>query len=104
MLKKIVSAAMLVAAMMSAGACAGPRYSAGFGVRYGPPPPPRYGIVGYAPGPGYVWTDGYWNRGPRGWNWAAGSWRRPPRPRAMWVPGRWEQWHGDYRFRQGYWR
>jgi hypothetical protein len=35
--------------------CAG---SGGYVVRYGPPPPPRYGAMGYAPGPGFVWTDG----------------------------------------------
>ena len=36
--------------------CGGPRY---YGYRVPPPPPVRmYGPVGYAPGPGYVWTDG----------------------------------------------
>ena len=104
MLRKLLPVAMLALTMMSAVACAGPRYVAGVGVRFGPPPPPRYGVVGYAPSRGYVWADGYWNRGPRSWDWVAGSWQRPPRPRAVWVPGRWESWRGDYRFRQGYWR
>ena len=74
------------------------------GTRYGPPPPPRYGFVGVAPGPGYVWTDGYWDwRGSR-WYWVNGAWRRAPRARAVWVPGSWQQEHGRYRFRRGYWR
>src|ERR1039458_5861039 len=30
-------------------------------VRFGPPPSPRYGVMGYAPGPGFVWTEGYWD-------------------------------------------
>ena len=42
-------------------------------VRFGPPPAPRYGIVGYAPGPGFVWTEGYWD-------WRGGRW--------FWVDGR----------------
>ena len=49
--------------------CAGGGYYAS--ARIGPPPPPRYGVMGYAPGPGYVWTDGYWDFGPgcqRKWN------------------------------------
>ena len=101
MIEKILPATLLALTMMS---CAGPRYGAGVGVRFGPPPPPRYGVVGSAPRSGYVWTDGYWDRGPRDWNWMAGSWRRPPRSRATWVPGSWESSRGNYRFRRGYWR
>ena len=40
-----------------------------------PPPPPATvvaGPVGVAPGPGYVWVNGYWN-------WVNGGW--------VWVPG-----------------
>ena len=72
--------------------------------RYGPPPPPRYGPVGYAPRAGYVWCDGYWDYQPRGWVWAPGAWRRPPHPRARWVPGYWQPYRGGYRFRAGFWR
>ena len=73
-------------------------------VQYGPPPPPRYGLMGYAPGPGYVWTDGYWDlRGGR-WFWVGGAWLRPPRARAVWVPGAWREDGHRWRFRRGYWR
>jgi hypothetical protein len=73
-------------------------------VRYGPPPPPRYAVMGYAPGPGYVWCEGSWAwRGSR-WEWVAGRWMRPPRPRAAWVPGAWVAGHGGWHFRSGYWR
>jgi len=72
--------------------------------RFGPPPPPRYGIVGGAPGPGYVWTEGFWDlRGGR-WEWSQGRWMRPPRGRTVWVPSEWHEDHGHYRVRRGYWR
>ena len=69
------------------------------------PPPPRVaGPMGYAPGPGYVWIDGFWDlRGSR-WVWVNGRWGRPPRRGAVWVPERWER-HGEgYRHNRGYWR
>jgi hypothetical protein len=70
-----------------------------------PPPPPRYGIIGVAPGVGYVWTDGYWDwRGGR-WYWVEGRWLRPPRPHAVWIPGHWvENRRGHRRFEPGHWR
>src|ERR1035437_6944554 len=45
-------------------------------VRFGPPPSPRYGVMGYAPGPGFVWTEGYWDwRGGGGvWGGGWGGW------------------------------
>jgi len=65
-------------------ACAG----GGYYVRYGPPAP-RYAVVGVAPGPGYVWTNGYWDWRGNNWAWAEGRWTRPPPPRAVWVAPEW---------------
>lgn len=97
--KAILPIALLM--LGSLAACAGPHQYYG---RIPPPPPPRYGAYGYAPGPGYVWTDGFWDlRGSR-WVWVSGRWLRPPRPRAMWVPGHWKQYGNGYRFNRGYWR
>jgi hypothetical protein len=70
------------------------------------PPPPRpavYGAVGYAPGPGYVWIDGFWDWRNR-YVWVPGYWGRPPRPHARWVPGRAYYNHGRYSYRRGHWR
>ncbi len=68
-----------------------------------PPPPPVVGVVGYAPGPGYVWIDGFWDwRGH--YVWTPGYWGRPPRPHAVWVPGRAHYEHGHYSYRRGHWR
>jgi hypothetical protein len=85
--------------MFSACAPAGGAYY----VRYGPPAP-RYAVVGAAPGPGYVWTSGYWDWRGGNWAWAEGRWQRPPRARAVWVPHEWRQEGRGYRFHRGYWR
>lgn len=73
----------------------------------GPPPPPRaygYGVVGVAPGPGYVWVDGYhdWRGG--SWYWVRGSWVRPPRRHAVWVAPSYRPYGRGYRYYSGRWR
>jgi hypothetical protein len=70
---------------------------------YGPPAP-RYGAVGYAPGPGYVWTEGYWNLSGGQWIWVGGRWLHPPRPHAVWVTPEWRREGRGYRYYRGYWR
>jgi hypothetical protein len=99
MRKFLLAGTVFLGTLLSA--CATGSYAS---VRFGPPPPPRYGVRGYAPSPGYVWTDGYWDwRGSR-WTWMDGRWMRPPHRRGTWVPGTWVQEHNRYRFRRGYWR
>ena len=99
--------ALFAGVLLAAGALAGcGSYGAygGYGYRVPPPPAPMYGAVGYAPGPGYVWVDGFYDlRGSR-WAWAPGYWVRPPRPRAVWSRPYWEPYRGGYRFHRGYWR
>src|SRR4051794_12948208 len=69
-----------------------------------PPPPPLFGPVGVAPGPGFVWLDGFYDlRGGR-WRWVNGRWARPPRPGAIWERPRWDGDGRGYRFHRGRWR
>jgi len=75
----------------------------GYYVRTGPPAP-RYGVVGVAPGPGYIWTDGYWDWRANNWAWVNGEWRRPPRRGAVWVRPEWRHEGRGYRFHRGHWR
>jgi hypothetical protein len=84
-------------------AACGPSYTA---VRVGPPPPrpAAVGYVGVAPGPGYVWTDGYWDLRGSNWYWVNGRWLRPPRPHTTWVPGYWAPRQGRYHWHPGRWR
>jgi hypothetical protein len=88
-------------AALTLAAC-GPSY---VGMRIGPPPPvPVNAYMGVAPGPGYVWTAGYWDlRGDR-WHWVDGRWVVPPRPRAVWVSGYWAPRRGRYYWHPGHWR
>ncbi len=68
------------------------------------PPPPRYGVVGVAPGAGYVWTEGFYDYRGGAYVWVPGRWMRPPRARAVWVPGEWVRTGHGYAFRRGHWR
>jgi hypothetical protein len=99
MKRKLLAAAALLAGTFLA-AC-GPGY---YTASYGPPPPPRYGTMGYAPGPGYIWVDGYYNLSGGRWNWINGTWLRPPRGRSVYVRPEWRREGRSYRFHRGYWR
>src|SRR5277367_1825573 len=84
--------------LLGLGACAGGVYVAA------PPPAPRAVVMGVAPGPGFVWTDGYWDWRGGNWAWIGGAWARPPRPGAVWIPHRWVQNGRRYRLVRGRWR
>jgi len=67
------------------------------------PPEPQVEVIGTAPYPGAVWTNGYW-----GWEggrhtWHNGIWVRP-RQGYVWQPHRWEPRGGRYGFVRGGWR
>jgi len=68
------------------------------------PPPPRYGVIGVAPGPGFVWTEGFWDLRGGAWVWAPGRWVRPPRAGAVWVAPAWRHEGPHWRYHKGYWR
>ena len=100
-LRLALMSAVLAGSSLAAG-CGGYAY---YGYRVPPPPRPvEVGAVGYAPGPGYVWIDGFYDlRGDR-WEWRRGYWDRPPHPRAVWSRPYWERHGHGYRFHRGYWR
>jgi WXXGXW repeat (2 copies) len=101
--------AKLLALLLLAGSSmfAGTRvfFGVGFGgLAYGyyapPPPPPSVAYVASAPGPGYVWINGfYYPAGPR-WVWRPGYWASRPYTGARWVAPRY---YGQ-RYYPGYWR
>jgi hypothetical protein len=55
------------------------------------------------PGPGYVWTPGYWAWGPNGYYWVPSTWILAPFRGALWTPGYWAWVNGAYLWRAGYW-
>jgi hypothetical protein len=73
-------------------------------IRIAPPPPVRVGVVGTAPGPGYVWVGGYQRWNGSGYVWVGGKWVRPPRAGVIWVSPRWVHTGGGWVFHKGYWR
>ncbi len=68
-----------------------------------PPPLPEYQQPPI-PGPGYVWTPGYWSDSDNsGYYWVPGTWAQPPRPGLLWTPGYWGWSDGAFAFHSGYW-
>jgi len=103
MKKKLLAGALFVGSALL-GACGGGYYTTGYYVRTAPPAPRYVGVVGVAPGPGYVWTNGYWGYSGGGYHWVDGRWARPPRARAIWVAPEWRHDGHGYRFHEGHWR
>jgi len=74
----------------------------GISVRIGPPALPVYAQP-ICPGPGFIWTPGYW-----GWNdddgyyWVPGTWVVAP-VGMLWTPGYWGWGGGFYAWHAGYW-
>jgi len=88
----------LLACLLLAGGCL--IGQVGIGIEIGAPPPPRVVRVRpVAPGPGYLWVDGYWYAEGHRWRWHNGYWTRPPYEGAHWVAPR----HDGQRFFAGYW-
>lgn len=58
---------------------------------------------GVAPGPGFVWMDGYWNWVGDRHVWVRGHWVEGRRG-YVWVPHRWVHGERGWQLREGYWR
>jgi hypothetical protein len=71
-------------------------------VQIGPPALPVYEQP-LIPGPGYIWTPGYWAWGPDGYYWVPGTWVLAPFVGALWTPGYWGWSEGVYFWHAGYW-
>ncbi len=74
----------------------------GISVRIGPPALPVYAQP-ICPGPGYLWTPGYWAWGDAdGYYWVPGTWVIAP-VGMLWTPGYWGFAGGLYGWHPGYW-
>ena len=51
-----------------------------------PPVLPVY-VQPALPGPGYIWTPGYWAYGDDDYYWVPGTWVLPPTVGLLWTPG-----------------
>jgi len=102
---KIYRALIPAALMLGALALPGPSSAAvsvGISVGIAPPPLPVYEQP-LVPGPGYVWTPGYWAYGPEGYYWVPGTWLQPPTIGFLWTPPWWGWSNGAYLWHGGYW-
>src|SRR5947209_5137933 len=100
MKRALLPTLLLGAASLFTIGCASHMAYAGY---YGPPAP-RVERYGYAPGPGYVWTPGYYSWYGGGYNWVAGRWVLPPRPHSVWVPGHYVRHERHSEYVGGHWR
>lgn len=74
----------------------------GISVRVGPPALPVYAQP-ICPGPGYLWTPGYWAwNDDGGYYWVPGTWVVAP-VGMLWTPGYWGWGGGFYAWHTGYW-
>jgi hypothetical protein len=74
----------------------------GISVRIGPPALPIYAQP-ICPGPGYLWTPGYWGwDDDGGYYWVPGTWVVAPIG-MLWTPGYWGWGGGFYAWHAGYW-
>lgn len=74
----------------------------GISVRIGPPPLPVYAQP-ICPGPGFIWTPGYWAwNDDEGYYWVPGTWVVAP-VGLLWTPGYWGWGGGVYLWHPGYW-
>lgn len=71
-------------------------------VAIAPPPLPVYAQP-FVPGPGYIWTPGYWAYGADGYYWVPGTWVLAPYVGALWTPGYWGWGGAAYVWHGGYW-
>jgi WXXGXW repeat (2 copies) len=93
---------LLAVVVVSLTAASSAQFGVGISVRVGPPALPVYAQP-ICPGPGYMWTPGYW-----GWNdaggyyWIPGTWVVAP-VGMLWTPGYWGWGGGLYAWHGGYW-
>ena len=92
----------LAVALLALGVSAASHAAVAFSVTIAPPVLPVYAQP-ICPGPGYIWTPGYWAWGPNGYYWVPGTWVIAPYVGALWTPGYWGWANGFYVWHAGYW-
>ena len=99
----VVLLALLGAIALALPPASSAQIAVGVSVRLGPPPLRVVAVQPLCPGPGYLWTPGYWAYGPAGYYWVDGVWVEPPAVGLLWTPGYWGWDGGYYRWHGGYW-
>src|SRR6202158_5667542 len=93
---------MLSVSVLSLSTASSAQVGIGISVRVGPPALPLYAQP-ICPGPGYMWTPGYWAwSDDDGYYWVPGTWVVAP-VGMLWTPGYWAFSDGFYGWHGGYW-
>jgi hypothetical protein len=93
---------MLSISVLSLSTASPAQIGIGISVRIGPPALPVYAQP-ICPGPGYLWTPGYWAwNDVGGYYWVPGTWVVGP-VGMLWTPGYWGFAGGFYGWHAGYW-
>ena len=95
-------ARLLILILLAFGVSASSLAFVAVSVAIAPPALPVY-TQPLCPGPGYIWTPGYWAWGPNGYYWVPGTWVLAPYVGALWTPGYWGWANGFYVWNAGYW-
>jgi len=93
---------LLAPAIITAPAVSVAQIAIGINITVEPPELPVYDQP-EIPGPGYIWTPGYWAWGDDGYYWVPGTWIEPPAVGLLWTPGYWGFRDGIYVWNEGYW-
>jgi hypothetical protein len=100
--RSIMRWVLLSIVVLSFSAASFAQIGVGISVRIGPPPLPVYAQP-ICPGPGYMWTPGYWAwNDDDGYYWVPGTWVVAP-VGMLWTPGYWGWGGGLYLWHAGYW-
>ena len=100
--RSIIRWVMLGAVLLTFSVASFGQIAVGISVRIGPPPLPVYAQP-ICPGPGFIWTPGYWAwNDDDGYYWVPGTWVVAP-VGMLWTPGYWGWSSGFYVWHPGYW-
>jgi hypothetical protein len=98
----VLGVLMLSVSVLSLSTASSAQIGIGISVRIGPPALPVYAQP-MCPGPGYLWTPGYWAwSDDGGYYWVPGTWVVAP-VGMLWTPGYWGFAGGLYGWHPGYW-
>jgi hypothetical protein len=104
MMSGLLIMGLLIIAVFAA-PTASPAASIAVGISVGiaPPPIPVY-TQPVCPGPGFMWTPGYWAYNPAtGYFWVPGTWVVAPAVGLLWTPGYWGWGGAAFVWHAGYW-
>jgi hypothetical protein len=101
---RVASRVVLIVGLLATGVSVGASVAnaqVSFGIRIGPPPPPRViRVHPPRPGPDFMWVDGYWYPVGGHYRWHEGYWTRAPYEGARWTGPHYE----GGQFFDGYWQ